>query len=256
MRVTFTFAAYVQDPRSGEEVHVPDAIHNWQPTLELMGDYLDPDLVDFGIVGGEIHVVVRESVVRLQVVYWLPQQPTQDVLARLQNDTAAQFDDGMGEGGFPYDIGSAHVIVTADTASPINVDVFDDGRIIPKPSSIAIAARDGDLPRLRKSIVSDPSSIDALLQGYSGLHLAIVYGHLEAVRDLIAAGADSNRLAPEGSTPLELCALTNSLNDDDSRAVAQLLLEAGANPNHTTMSGDSVRTYAEIRGKFRMLELL
>jgi ankyrin repeat protein len=66
---------------------------------------------------------------------------------------------------------------------------------------------------------------------------------------LLAAGADPNFVDTEGDTPLILCALYNSLTDEQSRDLTQLLLNATANPAHVSARGYTAKQYAEMAEK-------
>ncbi len=257
MRVTFVFSGAVRDTNS-DDAHLPapDLLDGWQATDGLMENYLDQDLADLGVSGGRIGVIVRNGTAWLNVVYWLPGNATEELVEQLRRDTIGQLDDGIGEGGFEFNADGRNLIVTALTGIPATVEIVDDGLVVPLPSRIAIGARDGNLASLAMALEDDKEGIDRLHQGFSGLHLAILYGHAEAVRMLLAAGADPNRLDPQGLTPLELCALSNSLDDEQSRELAQILLALGSRPGHVTAVGESARSYAELRGKRRMAEVL
>jgi Ankyrin repeats (many copies) len=122
MRVTFTFSVTVSDADTDAELPAPKSLDGWIPTDDLIENYLDFDLADSGVLGGEIRVHAKANKARLTVTY----------------------------------------------------------------------------------------------QRYSPLHLAILYGHIEAARMLLAAGADPNRLDPQGSSPLQLCALANAVTDEQS----------------------------------------
>ena len=256
MRVTYTFGAQVADRDSGKEVPVPDSIDNWEATKERLDRYFDADVADLGVEGGEIRAIAKNGRAELEVVYWLPNGATDELIDDLRDYTVAQLNDGVGEGGFEFGAAGKRLVVTANTEGEVRVRTGEDGRPVTRPSAIAIAARDGDLSALVLEIERDPGGIERLHQGYSALQLAILYGRADAVRILLIGGADPNRLDPEGSTPLELCALSNSIDDEQSRLIAQMLLDAGANPNHISTNGESARSYAESRRKSRMAEIL
>jgi ankyrin repeat protein len=88
------------------------------------------------------------------------------------------------------------------------------------------------------------------------LHLAILYGHSEAVPLLLAAGANPNLVDSQGLTPLEVCALTNGLDDEESRDIGLILLNAGGNAMHHAPDGESAKTYAEARQKRLLAAIL
>jgi ankyrin repeat protein len=83
------------------------------------------------------------------------------------------------------------------------------------------------------------------------LHAAVVMQFPEAIKALIAAGADLE--APKdrfGQSPLILAALF------DYADMAQLLLNAGANPNATDTAGNTVRAVAQKQKSTAVLKLL
>ncbi len=256
MRLTYIFSASVSDDISDAIVSAPDQLDGRKLTEDTVDKYLDRDLADLGVLGGEIRLSTKDAEAKVVVTYWLPEVVDEALISRLQAYTVAQLDDGIGEGGFQIDLDGARLLVTAYTDWTESVEVTDDGRPVPEPPRIAIAARDGDLSTLAAVIEVDKSEIDRLHQGYSALQLAILYGHSDAIPMLLSAGVNPNQLDCLGSTPLELCALSNSLDDDRSRRVAQFLIDAGATPNHTTPNGETAKSYALSRQKSRMAEIL
>src|SRR5699024_9969937 len=63
-------------------------------------------------------------------------------------------------------------------------------------------------------------------------------------------GADVNAPGPEGATPLMMAAWANSQD------MAQLLLDAGADPTLITDSGDDVIDWAELKGNTKLAKAL
>jgi len=190
------------------------------------------------------------------VIYWHPSTPGNRLVDSLQTYTVFQLEDGIGEGGFEFDFDGRRLLAIADTDETAIVDMKDDGRLVSGPPGIAIAAREGDLQRLSAELEAAPSTVDRLHQGCTALHLAMLYGHPEAVQLLLAAGANPNVVDSQGLTPLEACALTNGLDDEQSRDIGHLLLEAGGNPMHHAPDGESARSYAESRQKRLLAAIL
>ena len=90
------------------------------------------------------------------------------------------------------------------------------------------AAQSGDLARLRalldgnRSFVSMPDE-----EGYTPLHYAAYFGHVEVARYLVGIGADLTAISldPLRSLPLHAAASSGQLE------ITTLLLQAGADPN-------------------------
>lgn len=81
-----------------------------------------------------------------------------------------------------------------------------------------LAARDGDLPALRRLLAEDPSLVEASWWYTSGLHFAVREGHEDAVRLLLDAGAD-----PFGQTLYGQETLLQVAEDRRHQAVAARL---------------------------------
>jgi ankyrin repeat protein len=94
-------------------------------------------------------------------------------------------------------------------------------------AGLATAARMGDMTALRAHLDAGANT-ETRLQGYTPLHLALLYGRAEAALELIARGADIHACDPQGEDPLLLTAMSNSINDADAARVAKALLERGA----------------------------
>ena len=79
---------------------------------------------------------------------------------------------------------------------------------------------------------------DARPTGLSALLFAVREGHTDAVRLLLAAGADVGGTAPDGTTPLAIAIL------NDHYALAKLLLDEGAEPNAADPRGSLLHALA------------
>lgn len=88
------------------------------------------------------------------------------------------------------------------------------------------SAAEGDLKGIRAAIVQHSrgvhSRVDESVNGETALHIASVYGHVDAVRLLLESGAAIGSRGSDGNTPLHLAAATDQLD------VATVLLDHGA----------------------------
>lgn len=224
MRIRFTFKVRFIDTTSGSEMDAVSFVQDIKLSEDTLDSYPDTEIADEGVVGGELYL--KRTVTgqpAIEVTYWHPSTPGDRL---------------------------------ADTDETRIVDMNDDGRAVSGPPGIAIAARDGDLLRLAAELKAAPKTVDRFHQGCTVLHLAILFGHPDAVRLLLAAGANPNVVDSQGLTPLEACALTNGLDDEQSRDIGRVLLEAGGNPMHHAPDGESAKTYAESRHKKLLAAIL
>jgi uncharacterized protein len=118
------------------------------------------------------------------------------------------------------------------------------------------AAALGDAPRLEQLLREDPEVARAWSpDGFTALHYAAFFGSPEAVRTLVAVGADlearsaNEEFAPE-ATPLHSAVAAGRMDN------AEALLAAGADPNARQRGGFTPLMEAEQRGDLDLAELL
>ena len=221
---------YAYDGETDEVVldsSVVSALDRWQYEKGSMYDYIDMDLVDQAVVGGTIRATwTPDRELEIVTDYWAPDDLPPAYIKRLRDETRGQLSDGIGEGGFEIEQGGRRLVLVADMSEELSVERVYDGRPVPTPSTIARAARDGNMALLQEALASG-EPIDSVIQGYSGLHLAIIYGHADAALLLISKGANANLRTGSGDTPLHVCAMSNALSDSESAVVAEALLGRG-----------------------------
>jgi uncharacterized protein len=105
----------------------------------------------------------------------------------------------------------------------------------------------GDLPKLQELLERDAalaraaSAGDHYEAGVTALHLAVCGGHLEAARALVAAGADVNAIAKDGS-PLSVAVWEGHLG------VIEFLLAHCADPRAAAANGETALHAAAYKG--------
>jgi hypothetical protein len=200
---------------------------------DACGNYLDADLADLGITGGTVKLTYDAGERRFRVTteYTSPVKLKPDQLQRLADDTKGQWSDGIGEGCFDdlaERLGVEIDLSPLDADDDFRVEQIDDGKKPRKTkTALAKAAREGDMASLRK-VLDAGADLEARLQQYTPLHLAVLNGRAEAALELIARGADVNARDPDDQDPLMLAALSNTITDADAATIARALLERGA----------------------------
>ncbi|AYV56815.1 ankyrin repeat domain-containing protein [Leptospira kmetyi] len=119
------------------------------------------------------------------------------------------------------------------------------------------AAALGDLEETKRIVASSPETINSLSKdGWSALHLAAYFGHLEIVKFLVASGADlsltSKSKLSYGNTALHSAVATGK------KAVVELLLEKGADANALQNPGaiTPLHIAASRSGSIEIIQLL
>lgn len=102
-------------------------------------------------------------------------------------------------------------------------------------------------------------------RGIAILYWAVEDNYVDAVKTLLQCGADPNIAPKKGSADTALYATITSLsyaNDafeslkmEKSKAIAELLIQHGANVNHTPRTGDTPLHKAALRGRTDLCEL-
>jgi ankyrin repeat protein len=120
--------------------------------------------------------------------------------------------------------------------------------------SVFEAAAFGKVERLAGIVRDDPTQATALSDdGFTALHLAVFGGQEEAARVLLELGADVNALSTNEAVrvpPLGTAAFVRSV------ALAQVLLDAGADPNGRGEGGFTALHTAAQNGDEALARLL
>jgi hypothetical protein len=260
MRISFRVPGYIYDKWTDQSIRdsvVLSTLDGWRYDGGNMYNYISSELAEQGIVGGDIRASwTSDRGLEVVTDYWMPDASHTSYINQLRDETIGQLSDGIGEGGFEITLDGQDVLLVADTDKAPDIERLYDGKPLPILSKIAVAARDGNIPLLEDAIdAGEP--IDSTIQGRSGLHLAITYGHVDAALFLISKGANPNLVVADGDeTPLHLCALSNSLGDMESALVAKALLERGADQLIRATSGNTAASFAQARHKIMMLRIL
>ena len=129
------------------------------------------------------------------------------------------------------------------------------GDVVSSPANPAVvrmahALREGDRQQFAATLSDAPSSVNARAHdGWTPLMFAALYGDAEAVRVLLAAGANPNTANESGGT-----AVMYALDDAEK---TRLLLEAGADPNARSGEGRTALLIAVGRtGSYTVVKLL
>jgi len=115
------------------------------------------------------------------------------------------------------------------------------------------AATFGDLDRLTELLAENPALVDAMSgDGFTSLHLAAFFGQTDAVRLLLARGADADRNGTGWMTGTPLHAAASGSH----ATVVALLLGAGADPNNRQRHGYTPLHSAAANGDLESVEAL
>jgi ankyrin repeat protein len=147
----------------------------------------------------------------------------------------------------------------ANGASPISVAIYNQ-KLDVANALAAMATLDlfeasalGRVDRIRDILARDPSAVSSHApDGFTPVALAAFFGHADAARALIAAGADVNAAAKNAFKVQALHAAVAGRNLDIVRAV----LAAGADPNATQQAGFRPIHEAGVNANRELAELL
>ena len=119
------------------------------------------------------------------------------------------------------------------------------------------AAAVGATDRAAELLDADPSAVHAWsADGYTPLHLAAFFGHVDAIRLLLGRRADPLAIARNPMKVMPLHSAMAGSNASTRRAVAQLLLEHGADVNARSHGGFTALMEAGQNGDLATAALL
>jgi acyl-CoA-binding protein len=128
-------------------------------------------------------------------------------------------------------------------------DDEDDTNNSTPMQQLRLAAREGDIEKLKEALRCE-AQVDATDDsGQTALHFAADRGFLEGVEVLLEAGADANAVDLDGIGVLQAAVIAGHAH------VASLLLQNGANADQADSDGDTPRTCAHDDGSEEMRKL-
>lgn len=259
MRLTFFFPGDFINEQEDTLLVPPPELDDASALSDIsLVDYLDEEIANLGIEGGEIRFWVDGDRHGVKVVYWVTATFSEPHLTLLKQYTMAQMSDGAGESGFHVAIAGNDIWVNpvCDSGDVVH-KFFDDGREVLGPNLIALAAWHGELADLVAALESSTARIDEPLQGFTALQLAMMYGHLPAAKLLIQTGADVSSPGTMGGSVIQSAVISQRLTDEQSCEVVQLLVHRGADPREVDAGTNwTLVQYAESRNKPKLAELL
>lgn len=116
--------------------------------------------------------------------------------------------------------------------------------------------RAGDCTRLQEMLAADPALARADSELGGPLFVAARSGRPEAVRLLLEAGADPDKVNSVGNTALWFAAQSPARPGENRIAVMKLLLDAGADINRRCEDGTTALHFAAWRGPAEVVEFL
>ena len=115
----------------------------------------------------------------------------------------------------------------------------------------------GRTDRLQELLAEDPSLANAWAEdGFQPLGLASFFGHAEAARLLVERGAEVNSASRNAMKVMPLHSAAAARDPQVRYEIAQLLLEAGADPNARQQDDYTPLMAADQHGDERLRELL
>jgi ankyrin repeat protein len=228
---------------------------------DACANYVDAALADLGITGGTVRLSYSpaDQCFLVSTEYSAPMKLEPPQLQHLARDTAGQWSDGIGEGCFAALCERLEVDITLgplDADKDLHIEQIDDGtQPGPPRTAVATAAREGDVAAMRRHLDAG-LDIEARLQRYTALHLAVIYGKVEAALELIARGADVRAHDPQGQDALTLAASSTWIADDAAARVARALLERGASPHGPEQADHAPLFLARLRKKNALAAVL
>ena len=121
------------------------------------------------------------------------------------------------------------------------------------------AAERGDVKGMEAALMKDATAINWPNPSYlacTPLHLAVEYGHKEAVKYLLSKGADPNKQNVVGSGSLHFVSVSGDEQRDLQAALANMLMQAGANVNLADGSGWTPLHWAAYYGHVDVVQAL
>jgi ankyrin repeat protein len=125
------------------------------------------------------------------------------------------------------------------------------------PAGLYGAAALGRLDRLRDELARHPDQVNTPAgDGFSALGLAAFFGHPQAVKLLLASGANPNLPAANQTRVAPLHSACATSSEQAAQESARLLLEAGADPNARQQGGFTPLHAASENGYLEVARLL